>query len=213
MNYSEFSLKVLRLLDDPDGAIYGEELVWDGVCGAHEAVMPYIPKFSMVTLTSGSDGDSFALPSNLYSVQSIQVVETGRFIPKATLAPLTVRSIAQDDNDWSEYPQGYLSLSAPLDEGDELKIYYFAYWNKPASETDLTFVIEVPLAASIGMQLYAASQCLLAKSSNSANIRQFNIRVDSGTPEHNPLKVQAEVYRHLFYQEMKMMPPYVKVGQ
>jgi hypothetical protein len=212
MLYTELATKVLRLLDDPDGAVYSEELVWDGVCGAHDALMPYIPKFSVHTFTAGSAGDTFTLPSDLYSIQAVKVVETRKFVPRATLAPTSVRSSVEEDNDWLEYPHGTLSLSAALSEGDELMLFYFAYWDKPASETDLNFVIEVPPAAWIGLQLYAASQCLLAKSSNSANIRQFNVRVDSGNPEHNPLKAEAETYRHLFYQEMKAMPPYVKVG-
>jgi hypothetical protein len=211
--YDDLVPKVLRLLDDPDGAIFSEELVWDGICGAHDALMPYLPKFAVETLTAGSAGDSFLLPADLYTIQAVQDVDSGLVIPRATLAPRTAKSIAEEDNDWTEYPHGYLSLSVAKDEGDQLKLFYFAYWSKPASESDADFVIEVPQAAWVGLQLYAASQSILAKSSNTANIRQFNIQVDSGNPEHNPLKAQAELYRHLFYQEMKMMPPYVKVGQ
>ena len=214
ITYGEFVEKVLRLLDDPGQQIYEDGLVWDGICGAHEAIMPYAPKFAQATLTAGSAGDLYTLPTDLYSIQAVQDVDSGKFIPRATLAPLTARSSTSiSDNDWIEYPNGYLNLSVALSEGDQLRLYYFAYWNKPETESDLGFILEVPTAALVGMMYYAGSHCLLPKSSNSANIRQFNLRVDSGNPEDNPLRVQAELYRKLFFQEMKMLPPYVKVSQ
>jgi hypothetical protein len=62
------------------------------------------------------------------------------------------------------------------------------------------------------MVYYTASHCLLPRSVNSAQIRQFNQRVDSGNPEHNPLKAESEWLLQRFYAEMKLMPSYVRVS-
>lgn len=215
MNYGSLVTRIQRLVDDANGTIYSEDLIWDGVCEAHDAILPWVPKFASTILTAGSNGSLFQLPSDLYTIQAVKDVNSGKFLPRATLTPSSYRYTTStgEANDWIEYPQGYLSLAAAMTEGDQLELYYFAYWSKPPTETSLTFVIEVPTAAQYGICLYAASNCLLAKSTSSANIRQYNVRVDSGTPVDNPLKDQSEFYRHLFYQEMKMMPPYVKVSQ
>ena len=212
ISYGDLALKVARLLSDPDNSTYSEELIWDGVVSALDAVMPYIPQFAFDTLTAGSGGDVFQLPDDLYAIQAVRVKESGVYLPKATMAPSSVKSSAEEDNDWLDYPTGYLSLSVALDEGDELELFYFSYWPKPATETDLTFQITVPDVAYEGLMLYAASHCLMSRAVSAANIRQFNLREDSGNPEHNPIKEMGEAYRHLFYQEMKTMPPYTRVG-
>jgi len=211
--YSDLVDKVLRILDDPNGTLYEDTLIWDGICGAHDAIMPWVPKFATATLTAGSAGNLLALPADLYTIQAVQYVDDNKIYPRATLAPLSARnSSTLDDLDWLEYPKGYLNLSYTLDEGTLLTLYYFAYWTKPSSESVQNFYIEVPQAAWVGMIYYAGAQCLLAKSSNAATIRQFNLRIDSGVPTDNPLKDQSRMYMERFFQEMKMMPPYVKAG-
>src|SRR4030065_27924 len=89
ITYGECFEKVLRRLDDAGQQIYEDGLVWDGICGAHEAIMPYAPKFAQATLTAGSAGDLYTLPTDLYSIQAVQDVDSGKFIPRATLPPLT----------------------------------------------------------------------------------------------------------------------------
>jgi hypothetical protein len=212
--YSDLSSRLLRLLGDPDAKTYDEEVVYDGLLHAHTAILSWIPKLSKHQFTSGSAGDVFALPSDCYEVQAVQVVETGKFLPRATLAPNTIRG---EDlatvNDWIVYPDGYLSLSLPLDEGDLLNLYYYAYWNTPTSPTNTTFVIEVPQMGHRGMLLYAASYAIMPQAMNAAGIRQYATRIDSGNPEDNPLERASEYFLKRFFAEMKLVPPFVRAGQ
>ena len=215
LTFGDFVQRVLRTLGDPAQSLFDDELIFDGALAAHQAILPWIPKYASHTFTTGSGGElEYALPSDCYQVQSVQLVVDGTFIPKATLAPNTARNIGTqgDYQDWIEYPYGYVSLSSALSEDAELKVYYFALWDAPTSDADQDFVFTAPQQAHQGMVYYAASHCLLPKAVDAANIRQFNQRMDSGNPEHNPLKVEAKYLLERFYGEMKLMPPFVRVS-
>lgn len=209
--YANLHDRALRILDDPAGTDYDDDIVYDSFTAAFDAILPWVPMFNEAILTAGSIGDVFQLPDDVYSVQAVQRVEDGYFLPRATIAPNTQRNVSLDiENNWIEYPSGYLSLHATLDEGGELKVYYLAEWPKPSTASDFTFVVTVPSYAHQGMVLYAASQMLLPTGTSTATIRQWNLRVDSGTPEDNPLELMSDVFLRRFHHEMKMMPPYIK---
>jgi hypothetical protein len=219
ITFSDFISKTLRVLGDPDGNLFSDELIYDGCLASHEAILSWIPKQASVEIvtdtTSGSlgAGGIYSLPSNCYQMQAVQL-ETGEFIPKATLASGTARNVGNAQYiDWIEYPHGNVSLSEELSSETTVKLYYFSYWNAPSSDTDSDFVIEVPPPAHIGMVYYTGAHCLMPKAVDAAQIRQFNQRMDSGNPEHNPLKVEAKYLLERFYQEMKMMPTFVRVAQ
>lgn len=211
--YGSIKTRVLRTLNDPSSRTHGDSIVYDAVAAAHMALMPWVPKPATATLSSGSDGILLSLPADLYAIQALQLVSSGEFLPRSTLTPRSIRHSEGTVIDWIDYPYGYVSLSKSYDEGTEFKLYYLAYWNQPASENDTTFVLEVPRMAHQGLVYYACAHCLCPQSVNSANIRQFNLRIDSGTPEDNPLKVEAQRFLDLFHHEMKLMPPYQKVTQ
>lgn len=212
--YSNLESRVARLLNDEEMARVSAEMVYDGILSGHDAILPWVPKTALVTLTSGSNGFLFALPADCYSVQSVLIVETNVFVPKATLSPRSSWTQGiQTDNNWIDYPMGYLTFSEEIEEGETIQVFYHAFWTKPSSPPAAAFVIEVPTYAHQGMVYYAASQVMMQQATGSGGIRQFNTRVDSGTPEDNPLLVLSQRFLERFYQEMKMMPPYTKVGQ
>jgi hypothetical protein len=211
--YDDIHNRVLRLLNDADAATYGDELCYDGIVAAHDAILPWVPKQSITTVTAGSDGLLFALPADTYIVQAVQIESSGEFVPKANFAPRSIRRSDYLAQDWIEYPSRYVSLANSLSEGSKVNIYYLAYWDKPANAENGTFVLTVPPMAHQGLVYYAASHVLLPSAVNSASIRQFNQRIDSGTPEDNPLKTESKYLLERFMNEMKMMPPYAKVGQ
>jgi hypothetical protein len=209
--YAELHDRLLRLLNNPGGDKFDDDIVYDGFIAAQDAILSWVPKYGRSTLTAGSNGDTFTLPIDVYSLQSVQRVEDGTFLARATMAPSYQRNIDSSiENDWIEYPTGYLSLHEALDEGDELTLYYLAYWNKPASASDFNFVIEVPPHAHQGLIYYAASHALYPSTVSTAAIRRWNLKVDSGSPEDNPLEIIANIYLKRFHQEMRMMPPYMK---
>lgn len=215
ITYSSFIEKIYRQLSDPDqeNDNYSEETVYDAVCAAHDAVLPWIPKFNEVDLvaTSGSGLRYLELPEDVYDIQAVQLIDDdGVFISRATLAPGTARGVSTAENDWTESPSGYLSLANDLDEGETVRVYYIAHWGMPTSANDSSFVMKVPTHAHQGMIYYALSIILSPTIMDTATLGPFKSKVDSGTPVHNPHRDVANWFRSLFLQEMKMMPPYQK---
>ena len=213
--YGEFVEAIYRQLSDPDqeDPSFSEDVVYDAVVAAHDAILPWVPNFNEVELTTGSDPDLFELPDDVYELQAVQLVDDNKkFIPQATLAAGTARGNTLAENDWTESPRGYLSLANDLTEGDTIKVYYLARWPVPTSSSDTSFELVVPRHAWQGIIYYALSVILSPKIMDTATLGTFKSKVDSGNPEHNPLKDNANWFRSLFLQEMKMMPPYQKVA-
>jgi hypothetical protein len=215
--YSVLLEKLYRTLADARHAQTSEDLAWDAICAAHDAIVQWVPLLKTATLTSGSNGlagDTFPIPEDCYQLDAVQIVDTGAFLPKAVFEPDYVRNTGRqtDPRDWIEFPSGYINLAEEIDEGDLIKIYYRAYWPKPSSKDDASFIIQPPAKAHLGMIYYAAAHCLLPRSVSAGGLRQFNDRSDSGTPNDNPLYNMSNWFLTRFMQEMKLMPPYVKVG-
>lgn len=211
ITYAEFVNKVARLVADPDVTTYEDEVYHDGVCAAHDAILPWVPNFQYATLpyTSGSTG-LFLLPSDVYDIQAIRI-GTGNYMPKATLASGSTRPTSLTYGDWIESPKGYLNIS--VDEGyitEDITVHYLAHWPKPPATGNSGFSIVVPACAYMGMVYYAASIVVTPVVVDISTLGPFKIRVESGTPEDNPMMRTSEWFRNLFLQEMKMMPPYQK---
>ena len=209
--YAEIEQMVYLALGDPSQATYESALVYMGIEAAHYAICPWIPKMSTKVLTSGSTPntlDTFVLPSDVYDLLAVREDDTDLLLPKATLDSNELfGSVTTNDKFWILNPHGYLVTSWEITSGDTLSAYYMASWTPPISGDD-TAIVEIPLIAVMGAIYYAASQCLSAKSSVSSQIRQFNIKVDSGVPTNNPLMDSAKYYYDLFLNHMKLMPIY-----
>lgn len=214
ITYGSFAEKIYRQLADPDAEnpSFSEDGIYDAVCAAHDAVLPWVPNYKDVELTSGSDGDLLQLPSDVYDIQAVQVVDYygKKFLSRASLSAGTARGNTTAENDWIESPTGYLSFAYDLDEGSTVRVYYLAHWQKPSSSSDTSFVLRVPEYAYQGMIYYALSIALSPVIMDTATLGPFRQKIDSGTPIHNPMRDVANWFRSLFLQEMKMMPPYQK---
>jgi hypothetical protein len=205
--YSALRDKILRMLDDPTGASTSDDLVKDAVHAGLDAIMPWCPNRSMVTIpsTSGSSaGTDFMLPDDLYRIEGVYSDE-GVPIKPARLDPEVYRGVSQQANDWIEYPSGHLLFSEELDH--DIVVYYLAYWPKPTVNSS---IVGVPSHLFTAICLYASAYCLIPGGVSSASIRQFAQRVDSGTPEDNPLATRVEKLLKLFEMEMNRHPAYMR---
>lgn len=207
ITYSDLVGRISRLVSDANLETYSEEIYHDAVCAAHDAVLPWLPNYCSVTLTSGSSG-LYELPDNVYDIQAVQI-GTGQYISRSTLAAGTTRYDSSTDCDWIENPKGYLSISY-TEITDPVTVHYLGYWSKPPLPTSSTFVIRVPMCGHMGLVYYAASIVVTPVIVDISTLGPFKTRVDSGTPVMNPMKDTSEWFRQLFLHEMKMMPPYQK---
>jgi hypothetical protein len=213
VTYGSLVERIYRQLSDPDqeNPSFSEDGVYDAVVAAHDAILPWIPNYKDVVLTTGSDGDLLQLPSDVYDIQSVQILDSSlKFISRATLAAGTARGNINAENDWTESPKGYLSFAYDINEGTDIHVYYLAHWERPESATDTDFVLVVPLHAHQGMIYYALSVILSPIIMDTSTLGPFRQKIDSGIPTHNPMRDTANWFRNLFLQEMKMMPPYQK---
>jgi len=203
--YEELQLRVYQLLGDELQQGTSEELYLDAIQAAHDAILPWIPKTATDTVDKGSG--VYTLPTDCYTVEAVVVDSTGEILPNALLSPGTYRGAnISGTNDWIEYPYGSLSFSK--ERGETYTLFYLATWTKPDESTQPTDPIEPPDHAVIGMALYAAAYAMLPQSVGSSEIRQFNQRIDSGNPEHNPLQKSATFFLSLFRDEMNRHPKY-----
>lgn len=209
----ELRLRLLRLLGDPEGAGYSNELLLDALSNAFDAILPWVPKTSTFALVGDGSSTTLQLPDDCYEVEAL-LNENGEVLPKAYFATgqyLGERSI--NANDWLEYPYGYLSLSRAINSGEEYTLYYLARWAKPTENTEVSAAMEPPEIATIGITLYAAAYTLLPSAIGASEVRQFNTRVDSGTPEHNPMQRTALYLLDLFKLEMSRHPKHQKAAK
>lgn len=209
--YQDLVTRVLRVLDDVDQAKFDDDIVFDGLLAAHDAILPWVPRFAKATITSGSDGLCL-LPSDCYLVDAVQTAADGVFLPKDILSPNTVRGQFTTANNWSDYPRGYVSLSYISTTGISINVFYRAYWDKPSTSSDTAHIIEVPPHAHNGMVYYAGAHCLIPEAVSSANLNQFKMRPEQGTPVDNAIEGMSNLFLNRFYAEMKMMPPFVRGG-
>lgn len=207
VTYTSLMQRVGRLISDPDLTIYKEEIYYDAIIAAHDAILSWIPNYCYAEATSGS-WTGYKLPDDVYDIQSVKI-GTGTFIPKSTLASGTNRPTSLTACDWIETPKGYLSLSSS-DITDPVYVHYLGYWPKPPPTGNSQFQIAVPACAHQGMVFYAASLVVTPVIVDISTLGPFKLRVESGTPEDNPMMRTSEWFRQLFLQEMKMMPPYQK---
>jgi len=210
--YDNLRKMMLRLLKDPSGKTADADISLDAIQAGHKAILPWVPKFAVATLTSPNGDGLLELPADTYQVDAVQDLRTNVFLPKATLAPRLTRNTQAGiiTPDWVEYPSGSISLSELVDSDVQFQVFYRAYWGVPTSGSEAGYIIEAPGISHTGIVFYACSHVLIPRAVSSSGIRQFNTRVDSGNPEDNPMEQSSDYFRRLFYLEMKMMPTYTK---
>lgn len=209
--YGELTSRILRMLGDPEGEGYSELQVLDAIQAATDAVLPWTPKTSVITLTGDGATTAYALPSDAYAIETIIVDASGEMLPPSIIAPGNyIGSNTTGVNSWILYPSGKVTLSKAISTSDTYTVFYLATWTKPTISTNDDDDLDTPDVVLHALTLYASGWLLTSASIESAEVRQFGTRVDSGNPEHNPLMESSEWLFKLFLNEMKRNPRYQK---
>lgn len=206
--------QVLRLLGDPAGSGYEDTLILDGINAAFDAILPWTPKTAKSTITGDGTATAFLSPADCYEIEAVVKDSTGEVLPRTMLvASQKIGLMSLNSNDWIEYPDKYLSFSKAPSTGEIYSVYYLAHWTKFTTATDMTTLIEPPERSLIGITLYAAAYILLPAAVGASEVRQFATRIDSGTPEHNPMQRTALYLLELFQREMGRHPKHQKASK
>ena len=203
---SELRARILRLLDDPEGAGYSDDLLLNAISAALDAILPWAPKTSISSITGDGTTKAFPLPTDLYEIEALVDESTGEVLPRSVLAPGLLLGVnSRNNNDWLEYPSGSISFSKAPSNGATYTLYYLAYHSKP-TEMSNDFTLSTPDFCIIGLALYAEAYALLPAAVGVAEIGSFKTRVDSGTPEHNPFQRAVTFIMEAFTREMNRHP-------
>lgn len=204
--FSEVRAKVYRVLADPSAQQYSATLINDGIVAALEAILPWVFKRSEVVLEADGETTEFELPEDLYRITAVFDADSGLYLKQNTLsAGDSPGSDLNSNQDWMEYPE--LSLSLANAPETDITVFYGATWAVPEDDDD---VLEPPSWCTRAIVFYAASYALLEKASSAANIRQWNVQVDSGTPVMNPMRDMSTYYLERFRIEMDRMPARIR---
>ncbi len=203
---SDLRDRVLRILSDPGGGQFEPDLIDDGLRASLDAILPWVFKRDVATLEADGATSSWELPEDLYRITAVFDADSGLYIENNSLSAGTAPGAEiQSNQDWLEYPEGEISLARAPDS--DVTLFYGARWAEPEADAD---EIEAPSWCHRALVFYAASYALMEKASASANIRQWNVRVDSGSPVMNPMKDMSSYYLERFKIEVDRMPARVR---
>jgi len=187
---------------DPDsGTLFSASQLLEGIVAGMDAILPWVANKSVATLDGDGIETEFSLPNDFYRIDGVWDGYSKQFVPRAHISSGQFWADTALDLYYLETPQGKVTFSKALSTNG--KLYYSARWTKPSGDTD---PIAAPEIAHTAICLYAAAYCLLSSASQSAALRQYNTKVDSGTPEHNPLQEQANYLLSWFENEMARHP-------
>jgi len=174
-------------------------LLLDGVAAALTAICQKAPKHGVAVI--GGAVDSFDLPEGLYEISGVKDLSTGLFLERMNFVANV--SSAQGVQ-WTDFPQGKITFSQALSTYGAT-LFYDALWDFPGP-TDYDnpddFVLDVPQYLFLPVCLYTASYCAIKRFSESAEIRQFATKVDSGDPIDNPFQVLSDFLLRRFEVEI-----------
>lgn len=164
---------------------------------ALRAVLPFVPKRSIATLTGDSVTTSFDLPDDFYWIDAV-VDSNGNVLPN--LRPHDAEYVGPNyGNAWMLYPEGKITFTTAPDE--DVTLYYYAVWG--TIPEDLTAQFPTPDYLINALLYYGAAYYLVPGSVSSAEIRQYATKIDSGNPEDNPVGKQVQFMLGMFENEIR----------
>lgn len=203
--YEELKDRVLHFLTAIEDSEFDEsrdmDLVVDGIAAAHDAILPWIPKKAQVTIPAGTE--VYTLPDGVYDIEGVMDDTTKEVIAQLLLEPGSVNR----ETYWLPFPEGSITFSEEL--SNDCVMYYLTYWDKPIEPEDLDDSdMEPPDMCLSPMVYFSTAYVLMPDSVQSAEIRQFNVKADSGNPEHNPIEKMVRFLLTMFRQDMDALPSY-----
>jgi hypothetical protein len=154
-------------------------------------------------------GQEYDLPSNTLSTEPFDINGVVRIVSSAGnvkyLDPIKYTGNLSYYGSEGFYTIGSrLVLTTQPKDTDRIEIEYFAHYDVPDSDDD---VISVPRWMIPPLSYLVGAHALSGAGLKTSFIRQWGARPDTGTPEHNPLKVQQKWFFDLYESEMAKHPP------
>ena len=207
--YADMKLMVLHALNAEAGGQYSDALILDAISGALRAILPWCSQRAVEDIDGGID--SLILPDGTFQVDGLLDLEDMVFLPNLQIS--YGKEINAKYISWLEYPQGTLAFTETL-FNRTYRLFTRTYWPEPfetvvtdpPDPTASVYTFTTPPYVTNGLMYWACSHCIVPSSVASSQIRQFNLRVDSGVPVDNVLENSAAFLHKLFIDEMGKIP-------
>lgn len=211
---AEFKLKLIALLEDEpsvptgsgdspvSGTQYDSDILLLSLHAALEAILPKCSKQTVADIdVEDTDETVYELPTDLIQIEGIYDIGKSAFLPQFDMRAGNALT-ATLGNGFLSYPYGYVTFLSGLSTSGA-KLYYSAQWETPADDDD---DLEPPQYALLPLLYYAASFVTLSKSVGASVLRQYNTKIDSGTPIQNPMEQTSSYFLKRFDIAMQVLP-------
>lgn len=124
-----------------------------------------------------------------------QFMEPYTWQPSDTLPTPYAFSLSQ--NGYFEWPKGTINFTWLVPANMKLRFDYFGYWSPVIDDNSILNMRQMWMADAL--QWNILFRAMLKIATQAANLRQYNIKVDSGTPEDNPMLKMAREFRKFYW--------------
>ena len=206
--------QVIRLLQDTDrtAAQYSDDDLLDGINSALIDIVSHTARKKTIEVVLEEPTTQLETPSDWLAPGPIAIQVQGlywqmwtpyAYRPDETLP--TPYSFSLSNNSYYEWPKGTLNFLWLVPANIKLRLQYYAYWDEMVDDAGLfTFRHRWMLDA---LKWNTTSKVLLKSVVQSAGLRQWNIKVDSGEPEDNPMLKASQVFYRMYQDKLAEYPP------
>lgn len=215
--WTEVNRKLDLFLDDAErtGAsqVFPVSLRVEAWNWAQRTFCHHTPRQRSRTLEIDAGQRAGIVPADCFAIHGIYDSDRERWWWPVDLLP---GDIQYTDDDVAEYwiwgNELFLDDEISYSSTD-LTLYYWAYWpdvEYSVSDSTLTYIQEqiyVPTWSELALVHLTTATVLMPMELFAADINEYKIRVDSGTPLHNPRAQSADFHLRWWHHILDMFPP------
>jgi len=171
----------------------------------------------LTTVTMEKGGREIALPSDFLQMSMLYDPSQEIFYSQAKFKYGGVRYDADEKYDYWEWGK-VLHLGRTVGSAESLELYYYGSWPEVEFSDDgsnITVIrgdVLVPDWAMLALMNLTAAVCLDPHAVTSAMNREYNIKIDSGTPTENSRSSQAREFYWWYSNLMSLHAPQDRLG-
>jgi len=214
ITWSTLKAQIARKLKDPSYNKYDETLLMDAVNDALSAfAADHTGVASDFTVTGDGSTYQYDLPDDIVDAEGAGVYavhwEENTWLAEIEYWPgrawaSTTRSTASRPRAYVLWPTGKITFTRIPSTSQVVTIHYVAHYPTVVGNSSL---ITVPRWAREAIKLYVCARAMEPVSSQTADLARWKSRRDSGTPEHNPMRLMCEYYMQQYWERISRHSP------
>ena len=203
VTWGNFRSQIQRSILKDEGAItWSTTALLDCLGWALDLFVSHTAAVTSTTIEPETDEVTYDLPSNLFeSPDSAGAVYTVSGTSRTYFKPLFLNPEVELEEGFYIQGSEITFLQAPT---ETINLLYYAYYNKPASDSDVIGVPNWALAPLANLVGYFA---MSKEARASANLQRFREDPEKGTPLDNPIIQQQDQFWKLYEQQLARFHP------